>query len=367
MSTTEVSDRRRGRPSSGSRCTSSWRPPRSCSARAPNEFGAEPNTNVCPVCLGLPGSLPVLNERVVEFALRLGEAFGFSVPPQSIFHRKNYFYPDMPKDYQVSQYDAPICVDGTLDGRRHGDRHRARAHGGGHRQVAARRRERTHRRRRPLARRLQPRRRAAHGDREPPRHPLAPSRRAATCRSCAAVLEAIGVSDVKMEEGSMRVDANVSIRPAGSDELAHQGRDQEHELAPLARPGDRLRDRAADRDVRDRRADRAGDPPLGRGRRASPTGCARRRARRTTATSPSPTSCRSRPTTRCAPRRGRRSPSSRPPAGRRLVAEWGIADHEAEVLLGEPGLADYAEAAVAAGAPGTRRDELERRRRPRAT
>src|ERR1700716_3340600 len=79
-----------------------------------NEFGAEPNTNVCPVCLGLPGSLPVLNERVVEFALRLGEAFGFSVPPESIFHRKNYFYPDMPKDYQVSQYDAPICVDGTL-------------------------------------------------------------------------------------------------------------------------------------------------------------------------------------------------------------------------------------------------------------
>ena len=75
-----------------------------------NEFGAEPNTNVCPVCLGLPGSLPVLNEKAVELALRLGEALHFTVPPQSIFHRKNYFYPDMPKNFQTSQYDEPICV-----------------------------------------------------------------------------------------------------------------------------------------------------------------------------------------------------------------------------------------------------------------
>src|SRR5262245_16346218 len=67
----------------------------------PNEFGAEPNTNVCPVCLGLPGSLPVLNEQVVEYALRLSEALGFGVPEQSIFARKNYFYPDMPKDFQI--------------------------------------------------------------------------------------------------------------------------------------------------------------------------------------------------------------------------------------------------------------------------
>src|SRR3954449_3442367 len=80
-----------------------------------NEFGAEPNTHVCPVCLGLPGSLPVLNARVVEYALRLGEAFHFDVPERSIFHRKNYFYPDMPKDFQTSQYDSPICVDGYLE------------------------------------------------------------------------------------------------------------------------------------------------------------------------------------------------------------------------------------------------------------
>ncbi|MGH8994328.1 MAG: Asp-tRNA(Asn)/Glu-tRNA(Gln) amidotransferase subunit GatB, partial [Acidimicrobiia bacterium] len=70
----------------------------------PNEFGADPNTSVCPTCLGLPGSLPVLNEAVVEFALRVGEALHCRVPETSIFHRKNYFYPDMPKNFQISQY-----------------------------------------------------------------------------------------------------------------------------------------------------------------------------------------------------------------------------------------------------------------------
>ena len=80
----------------------------------PNEFGDEPNTNVCPVCLGLPGSLPVLNEQAVELAIRLGTALHCEVRP-SIFHRKNYFYPDMPKDYQTSQYDQPINTGGWLE------------------------------------------------------------------------------------------------------------------------------------------------------------------------------------------------------------------------------------------------------------
>ncbi len=80
-----------------------------------NIFGDEPNTNVCPTCLGLPGSLPVLNERAVELALRFGVALGFDIPARSIFHRKNYFYPDMPKDFQTSQFDEPICVNGTVE------------------------------------------------------------------------------------------------------------------------------------------------------------------------------------------------------------------------------------------------------------
>ena len=80
-----------------------------------NEFGAEPNTQVCPVCLGLPGSMPVTNEKAVESAIRLGLALGCSIRESSRFARKNYFYPDLAKDYQISQYDEPTCYEGELD------------------------------------------------------------------------------------------------------------------------------------------------------------------------------------------------------------------------------------------------------------
>ncbi len=80
-----------------------------------NEFGAEPNTRVCPVCLGLPGSLPVTNGKAVESAVRLGLALGCSIRESSRFARKNYFYPDLAKDYQISQYDEPTCYEGALD------------------------------------------------------------------------------------------------------------------------------------------------------------------------------------------------------------------------------------------------------------
>ena len=76
------------------------------------EFGAEPNTQVCPVCLGLPGSLPVTNERAIEYTIKIGLALNCRIAEWCRFARKNYFYPDMPKNYQVSQYDEPLCVDG---------------------------------------------------------------------------------------------------------------------------------------------------------------------------------------------------------------------------------------------------------------
>jgi aspartyl-tRNA(Asn)/glutamyl-tRNA(Gln) amidotransferase subunit B len=79
------------------------------------EFGVEPNTNVCPVCLGMPGTLPVLNINLVEYILRMGLALGCSIAPRSTFARKNYFYPDLPKGYQISQYDEPICGPGSLE------------------------------------------------------------------------------------------------------------------------------------------------------------------------------------------------------------------------------------------------------------
>jgi aspartyl-tRNA(Asn)/glutamyl-tRNA(Gln) amidotransferase subunit B len=79
------------------------------------EFGAEPNTQVCPVCLGLPGSLPVTNEKAIDYTVRIGLALHCRIASWCRFARKNYFYPDMPKNYQVSQYDEPLCVDGYLD------------------------------------------------------------------------------------------------------------------------------------------------------------------------------------------------------------------------------------------------------------
>src|SRR3989337_2426288 len=81
-----------------------------CSTR----FGAEPNANTCPVCLGLPGVLPVLNRRVVEFAMRLGLAVGSRIAAREILAGKNYFHPDLPKGYQISQYETPICVGGEI-------------------------------------------------------------------------------------------------------------------------------------------------------------------------------------------------------------------------------------------------------------
>jgi len=184
----------------------------------PNEFGAEPNTNVCPVCLGLPGSLPVLNARAVELALRLAEALDFDVPDRSIFARKNYFYPDMPKDFQISQYESPILSDGRLevDGATVGIE---RAHleedtgktvhmgGGGRIHDAEHSLVDYNRAGVPLMEIVsRPDIRSAEQAR-------------AYVTELRGVLKAIGLSDVKMEEGSMRVDANVSVREAGAAEF----------------------------------------------------------------------------------------------------------------------------------------------------
>ncbi len=183
-----------------------------------NRFGDEPNTNVCPVCLGLPGSLPVVNAAAVDYAMRLGRALSCTVRP-SVFSRKNYFYPDMPKDYQISQYDLPTNVDGVLvlpDGtevgieRAHieedtgksthvGDG--GRIHGADYSLVDYNRAGV------PLVEIVS-------------RPDIRSSEQArAYVSELRAILLAIGVSDARMEEGSMRVDANVSVRPAGSDEL----------------------------------------------------------------------------------------------------------------------------------------------------
>ena len=81
----------------------------------PNSFGDEPNTNVCEVCSGMPGVLPILNRKAVEFASRMAMAIDAKINQRSQFARKNYFYPDMPKDYQISQFELPLCEHGHLD------------------------------------------------------------------------------------------------------------------------------------------------------------------------------------------------------------------------------------------------------------
>ena len=180
-----------------------------------NAFGDDPNVNICPVCLGLPGALPVLNQQAVELAMRIGEALHCEIRP-SVFARKNYFYPDQAKDYQISQYDLPLNVGGWLelsDGYRVGV---TRAHmeedtgklthvGGGGRINDARHALVDYNRSGvPLVEIVS----------EPDIRTSAQAR--AYADELRGILVATGASDGRMEEGSMRVDANVSVRPAGS-------------------------------------------------------------------------------------------------------------------------------------------------------
>jgi aspartyl-tRNA(Asn)/glutamyl-tRNA(Gln) amidotransferase subunit B len=185
------------------------------------EFGAEPNTHTCPVCLGHPGSLPVPNAEAIARIVKIGLALGSEIAPHSLFHRKNYFYPDMPKNYQISQYDLPICVGGHLDvdlpdgstsrigitrvhmeedtGKTTHGSESGRIHDARHALIDFNRAGV------PLVECVS----------EPDIR--SPEEAGAYLRELRSMLEALDVSDVRMEEGSLRCDANVSLRPIGSD------------------------------------------------------------------------------------------------------------------------------------------------------
>ena len=160
----------------------------------PAAFGGEPNTHVCPTCLGLPGSMPVVNRKAVESAIRIGLALNCEIAEWCRFARKNYFYPDMPKNFQTSQYDEPICFEGYMDVEVDGETFRVeieRAHmeEDTGKSTARRRRHRPDPRRRLLAGRLQPRRHPADRDRHQADHRDRRRRRrpspVPTSRSCA--------------------------------------------------------------------------------------------------------------------------------------------------------------------------------------
>jgi aspartyl-tRNA(Asn)/glutamyl-tRNA(Gln) amidotransferase subunit B len=186
----------------------------------PTAFGAAPNTHTCPTCLGLPGSLPVVNEAAVRFTVRIGLALNCSIATWCRFARKNYFYPDMPKNYQISQYDEPLCTDGWLDVQVGGETVRVgiervhleedtgkslhvggstgRIHGASHSLVDYNRAGI------PLVEIVtRPDLRSAEAAR-------------AYVTQLRELLRGLGVSDVRMEQGSLRCDVNVSLMPVGS-------------------------------------------------------------------------------------------------------------------------------------------------------
>ena len=195
------------------------------------EFGAEPNTQTCPVCLALPGALPVVNEKAIESTIKIGLALNCKIAPYSRFARKNYFYPDMPKNFQISQYDEPICHDGFVDveieteegpkqfrieiERVHMEEDTGKSlHVGGST-------GRIH----GAEYSLLDYNRAGIPLVEivtkiiPGTGKYAPEVAKAYVAELRDILRGLGVSDVKMEQGSLRCDANVSLRLIGSSEL----------------------------------------------------------------------------------------------------------------------------------------------------
>jgi aspartyl-tRNA(Asn)/glutamyl-tRNA(Gln) amidotransferase subunit B len=179
-------------------------------------FGGESNTQCCPVCVGMPGTLPVVNKKAVEYAIKAGLALNCTISERSKMDRKNYFYPDLPKAYQISQYDYPLCRDGYLDIEINGKHKRIRINRIHLEEDAGK---------------------LIHDQRESESLidynrcgiPLieivtepdmrSPEEAVAFFEALASVLKYIGVSDCKMEEGSLRCDVNLSVRPVGQKDL----------------------------------------------------------------------------------------------------------------------------------------------------
>jgi len=193
-----------------------------------NEFGSEPNTNVCPICLGLPGSLPAVNKRAVESAISIGLALGCEIAPTGRFARKNYFYPDLAKNFQTSQYDEPIAFEGTIDievpsgnsyaigiERAHMEEDAGklthvggatgRIHGAEYSLVDYNRAGV------PLIEIVTKPVIGAGSE--------APELAAAYVRNIREIVKGLGVSDARMERGNVRCDANVSLRLHGAEKL----------------------------------------------------------------------------------------------------------------------------------------------------
>ncbi|MCF8065382.1 MAG: Asp-tRNA(Asn)/Glu-tRNA(Gln) amidotransferase subunit GatB [Desulfarculaceae bacterium] len=312
------------------------------------KFGAPPNTHVCPVCLGMPGVLPVLNERVVEFTIRAGLATNCSVQPKSVWARKNYFYPDLPKDYQISQYELPICLDGWLD---------IQVEGQDKRRIGI---TRIHMEEDAGKLVHDPSQPVSYVDYNRTGVPLmelvsepdlrTPAEAGAYLRALRDILVYLEVCDGNMEEGSFRCDANVSLRPVGQQELGTKA-----ELKNMN--SFRGVERALEYEIRRQRAllDEGGkvkqetrlwDPDQGKS-----FGMRGKEEAHDYRYMPDPD---------LLPlivddawvERVRAGLPELPEAKRaRLVAEFGLSEYDAGVLTASKALADYYEAVAGAGAP----------------
>jgi aspartyl-tRNA(Asn)/glutamyl-tRNA(Gln) amidotransferase subunit B len=314
-----------------------------CSTR----FGAPPNTHVCPVCLGLPGALPVLNRRAVEYGVRAGLALGCAINPRSVFARKNYFYPDLPKGYQISQYEAPLASDGTVE----------YDAADGPRRVGIVRVHLEEDAGKSLHDGFADSDRFTCVDYNRSGVPLIEIVTAPDLRSAAQageffsrlreILVAIGVNDGNMEEGSLRCDANVSVRPVGEaafgvkaevknlNSFRYVQRAIQHEIdrqVDVIRSGGRvvqetrLWDTSAGRTLAMRSKEEAHDYRYFPEPDLPPLAVLPARVDEVRRTLPE-------------------LPEAR---RRRFVAQYGLPEYDAKVLTQSPALADYFEATAAA-------------------
>ncbi len=313
-------------------------------------FGADPNTHICPVCLGLPGALPVLNRAAVDFAIRAGIALGCTIHERSVFARKNYFYPDLPKGYQISQYELPIATGGAVEF----------TSGGETRHVGITRVHMEEDAGKLVHEGFADTDRKSYVDYNRSGVPLVeivsePDLRSAPDAAeffsrLRALLVWLGVNDGNMEEGSLRCDANVSVRPRGAAALGTKAEVKnlnsfrflqkalEHEIArQIELIGDggrvvqetRLWDPAAGRTVSMRSKEEAHDYRYFPDPDLPPVVIDVERIARIRAAMPE-------------------LPDAR---RRRFIEALGLPDYDAGQLTQSRGLADYFEAVVQAGAP----------------
>ena len=298
-------------------------------------FAGEPNTRTCPVCLGMPGSLPVANEKAIEFTMMIALALNCTIARRSLFHRKNYFYPDMPKNYQISQYDYPARGEGLVEisgdfgtkrigiTRVHLEEDTGKSiHIGGSGRIADSEYslEDFNRAGTPLVEIVS----------EPDIGSAEEARAFVT--ELRALLETLGVSDVRMEEGSMRVDANVSVRPVGAKEFG--AKVEVKNMNSIRSVGRALEyEEKRQRDALDAgETPRPGDETFRREGGNDVVAVAPKSARSTIGTSPSPTSCRSTRITTWVESIKASLPETPAERRERFAAHYGLGEYDIGVL-----------------------------------